>query len=274
LTFFDDEDSDMPKRAADAWIRQLPDPSGSSGSGSLRLFCFPYAGGGATSYRRWPTALADDAEIFAVQPPGREERLGDPAFTDLPSLLAELLPRLLPYLDVPFAFFGHSMGALICAEAARTLHSEHSCTPSHMFVSGSRAPHLVRHRRTLHLLPDDALIDAIRDLNGTPDELLRHPEMMRLLLPLLRADFSILGKYAYQPGPMLTCPITVLAGDRDPLVDEAGMRGWQDLTVGATDIQIFSGDHFYLRSSQAALLQVISDRLRQHKPSGSGQGFC
>jgi medium-chain acyl-[acyl-carrier-protein] hydrolase len=249
------------QRAADAWI--LPLSSSGSRPGRIRLFCFPYAGGGATSYRKWPTVLADEAEIFAIQPPGREERLGEPAYLDLTSLLAELVPRLLPYLDVPFAFFGHSMGALICAEAARTLSTAHGRAPAHLFVSGSQVLYLAQDGTKRYLLPDDELVEGIRELNGTPEELLRHPEMRDILLQLFRADFSVLGTYSYQPGPRLTCPITVLAGDSDPLVSADGLRAWQDMTIAATDIEIFPGDHFYLQSSEASLLAVIADRLRR-----------
>jgi surfactin synthase thioesterase subunit len=254
------------RRAAADWIQPLASPRPGPRSGRTRLFCFPYAGGGAMAYRKWPAALADEAELFAVQPPGREERLADPAFLDLDSLLAELVPILLPYLDVPFAFFGHSMGALICAEAARVLHTAHARTPSRLFVSGSQALHLAHDGKKRYLLSDEELIDEIRGFNGTPEEMLRHPEMVSMLLPLIRADFSILGTYRYVPGPRLTCPITVLVGERDPLVDADGLCAWQDLTIAAVDIELFPGDHFYLQSSQAALLAVIASRLRQTAP--------
>lgn len=252
------------QQPADGWILPLASPSQipNARSDRIRLFCFPNAGGGATSYRRWPAALSDYAELFAIQPPGREERLGEQPFTELEPLLAELIPCLLPYLDGPFGFFGHSMGALICAEAARLLQAQYARTPSHLFVSGSHALHLVQDRSKRYLLSDEELIDDLRQLNGTPEELLRHPEMLRLLLPLLRADCSILGRYTYQPGPRLTCPITVLAGDADPLVNADGLRAWQDLTIGAVDVQIFSGGHFYLHTAQAELLELIVERLR------------
>lgn len=251
------------QQPADGWILPLANPGQipTANSNRTRLFCFPNAGGGATSYRRWPTALSDHAQLFAIQPPGREERFGEQPFTKLEPLLAELIPCLLPYLDGPFAFFGHSMGALICAEAARLLQAQYARTPNHLFVSASDALNLVQDRSKRYLLTDEALIADLRTLNGTPEELLAHPEMLRLLLPLLRADYSILGRYTYQQGPRLTCPITVLAGDADPLVSADGLRAWQDLTIGPVDIQIFSGGHFYLHSAQADLLDLIIERL-------------
>ncbi len=252
-----------PQQRADGWILPLASPSRlpAARSDRTRLFCFPNAGGGATSYRRWPAALSDYAQLFAIQPPGREERFGEQPFTRLEPLLAELVPCLLPHLDGPFAFFGHSMGALICAEAARLLQAQYGRTPNHLFVSASDALPLVQDRSKRYLLSDEALVADLRTLDGTPEELLAHPEMLRLLLPLLRADYSILGRYAYQPGPRLTCPITVLAGDSDPLVSADGLRAWQDLTIGPVDIQIFAGGHFYLHSAQADLLDFIAGRL-------------
>lgn len=232
-------------------------------SGKIRLFCFPNAGAGATSYRMWPLALSDHAEIYAIQPPGREERTGEQPFAEIGPLLTELIALLMPYLDAPFAFFGHSMGALICAEAARRLDAQYSRAPRHLFVSGCDALHLLQ-GRSRYLYSDDELIESVLALNGTPEGLLDHPEMRRLLLPLLRADFSIVDRYIYEAGPRLACPITVLAGDSDPLVSPDGLRAWRDLTIGPVDFQIFPGDHFYLHQAEAEFFGLIVERLRSN----------
>ena len=170
----------------------------------LRLFCFTYAGGGASIYRPWTRELPPELELCAVQLPGRENRLLEPAYTEMPALVEQLGTVLAPYLDRPFAFFGHSMGALVAFEMARTVRRRYGRSALHLFVSGHAAPRIARRRPPVYQLPDAAFVDAIRELNGTPEEVLENADLMALVLPALRADLTVCETYRYVSGEHLT----------------------------------------------------------------------
>jgi surfactin synthase thioesterase subunit len=229
----------------------------------LRLFCFPYAGAGASIYRNWTNQLPAAVEVCAVQLPGRETRLREPPFTDLPSLIAALTPALLPALDRPFAFFGHSVGALICFEMVRQLQRSHQLAPLHLFVSGRRSPQLANTDIPLHQLPNDDLIAGLRRYNGTPEVVLQNAELMNLFLPILRADLAIDETYVYTPGELVKCPIDAFGGLHDTKVNLGSLRDWQRQTEAGFHLRLFPGDHFYWKSQPAPLLQAIAATLEQ-----------
>ena len=225
----------------------------------LTLVCFPYAGGGASVFRRWSEWLPDEDDVAAVQPPGREQRLLEPVFRELDPLLREIVSRLAPALTDPFAFFGHSLGALLAYEVAHALRSQRE--PRCLFVSGCRAPHLPPSRDPIHRLPDRSFIDELRRLGGTPSEILDHDEMIQLLLPLLRADIGISETYVHRSRPRLTCPIVAFGGVNDPDVTAMALAAWGGHTEGPFTFQLFPGDHFFLQESRAALLASMSEVL-------------
>jgi medium-chain acyl-[acyl-carrier-protein] hydrolase len=226
-----------------------------------RLFCFPYAGGNASIFRTWAEALAPDVEVGAIQLPGRSNRIQEPPFTWLPHLLPALLPALVEHMDKPFALFGHSMGALIAFETARHLFRQYDLTPVHLFVSARRAPHLPLARPPLHALPSAQFIQALQDLNGTPEIVLRDAEFMKFLLPLLRADFTLTETYVYDTEEPLSCPISVFGGTGDRLVKPRELEAWKQHTYGPFRVQMLPDGHFFLHSQQTALLDLIATHL-------------
>jgi len=228
----------------------------------LRLFCFPFAGGGARTFGAWvadlPPELDRDGELWAVNLPGREAGLADAKFTDLGSLIEALRPRIVPFLRAPFAFFGHSMGALIGFELARSLRAEGLEGPAHMVVSAFRAPHLPDPREPVHDLPDADLVLRLRRLGGTPPEVLREPELMELMLPLLRADLSICETYVHRRGEPLDCSLTVFGGAGDPEVSRKELEAWQPHFRGPFKMYILPGGHFFLQTGQALVLRILA----------------
>lgn len=229
----------------------------------VRLFCFPYAGGGASIYRPWSERLPPTIEVCSIQLPGRGARLMEKPFSRISPLVAALGPALLPLLDKPFAFFGHSMGALISFELARLLQKKGGPQPLHLFVSGAAAPHLPPREVALYNLPEPELIKALRSLNGTPKELLESEELMQLMLPTLRADFAICDTYTYKNGAALRCPITVCGGTRDRKLSRSDLQAWRSETDASFSVQMFPGDHFFLHTAQPQLLQLLSTHLGQ-----------
>jgi medium-chain acyl-[acyl-carrier-protein] hydrolase len=227
----------------------------------LRLFCFPFAGGNAQIYRSFGTRLASDIEVCAVEIPGRGRRMCEEAYVQLSPLVADTSAALLPYMDKPFAFFGHSMGALISFELARLLRNEARQRPVHLFVSARRAPHIPDLDPPTYNLPDEEFITEIRRLNGTPKEVLENDELSRLLLPILRADFSVCQTYDYQIQPPLECGITAYGGTEDVDVTKEHIDAWREHTKGSFAAHMLQGNHFFLQSSQEVLLELLGKDL-------------
>lgn len=230
---------------------------------SLRLFCFPFSGSAASVFYSWASVLPDSIEILPVQYPGHGTRVGDRLYTDLPELIQAAKEGLTPYLDKPFAFFGHSMGALVSFELARSLQHEGAPVPQYLFVSGHNAPHLPDTSEQIHLLPEARFVEKLRTLNGTPEDVLQNAELLELILPILRADFTVCETYRYQPSPALNFPICACGGLQDQYTDKEGLEAWRLHTTAGFSVRLFPGDHFYLIPSRMYLLQVLARELSQ-----------
>jgi medium-chain acyl-[acyl-carrier-protein] hydrolase len=228
---------------------------------ALRLYCFPYAGVGASAYRTWAQNLPD-VEVQGIQLPGRETRLKEPCFTDLLVAAAAVARELMDALDRPFAFFGHSMGSLLAFEVVRELLRFGGPLPAHLVVSGRRAPHLPSKHEPFGRLPHEAFIDAIRcRFDGIPRPILDEPELLELLIPALRADMTMIEGYAYSQGAPLGCPITVYSGEEDSEALPGEMRTWRQHTASRFEERVFPGNHFFIQSARSAVLADLSARL-------------
>jgi medium-chain acyl-[acyl-carrier-protein] hydrolase len=223
----------------------------------LRLFCFPYAGGSAQIYREWSDAFPDYVEVCSIQLPGRGPRFRETPIGDVAATVDALTGAIHPYLDRPFAMFGHSMGAILAYETTRRLAAEFGCSPSHLFVSGHRAPHLPSRRRPIHHLPDDGFIAGVRALNGTPAEFFDDPELVMLCLPMLKADFRMVETYVELDGQRLSCPLSALGGDADPTVPPADLAAWHMATTGRFRSILLEGDHFYVNTARNSLIASL-----------------
>lgn len=228
----------------------------------LRLFCFPYAGGGATVFSSWARDLPPEVEVVAVQPPGREGRLMEKPIADLAQLVEAMHRELRPHLDKPFAFYGHSNGGLMAFEMARTLRREGGPMPLHLFVGGRPAPQLPIREEPIHQLPHDEFIAALRRFAGTPEEILQNEEIMELIMPLLRADFCLGETYHYVPEPPLDLPISAYGGVGDVEVEEDEVAAWREQTSGRFQMKMFPGDHFFINGNRAEVLAELSRELR------------
>jgi medium-chain acyl-[acyl-carrier-protein] hydrolase len=189
-----------------------------------------------------------------------ENRFAEPPFTALPPLVAALERVLAPYLDRPFALFGHSMGAIISFELARALRAQ-GPGPALLIVSGHRAPQLPDRDPPIHQLSQPLFLERLQRFNGLPDEVLQHAELIEVLMPLLRADFQLIETYAYSDAPPLDCPIVALGGTHDPAVNRDELAGWRAQTRRACTIHEFPGDHFFIRGAQTAVVQTLAREL-------------
>jgi medium-chain acyl-[acyl-carrier-protein] hydrolase len=227
----------------------------------IRLFCFPYAGGSAAVYRGWSDRLPAEIEVLPVELPGRASRFREEPFRRLDELVAKTAEALQPRFDRPFAFFGHSMGALIAFELARHLRREGMEEPRWLLLSARRAPHLSQEEEPYYDLPEAEFVDKLRELNGTPEEVLQHPELMQMMIPLLRADFQVNETYDFAPEEPLACPISALGGVGDPEVSRDHLEAWKEHTSGPFSVRMFEGDHFYIDQRQSTLFQAVGQDL-------------
>ena len=234
---------------------------------ALRLFCFPYAGGSGQTFRTWQRYFPSEVDLCLVHLPGRGRRFDERPFTRMNLLVDTIASHIEGKLPCPFAFYGHSMGALISFELARELRRRCGIEPVQLFLSGQGAPHLRPTGPATFGLSQDEFIVKLRELNGTPQELLEDAELTELILPILRADFEIVETYEYQPGACLSCPITVYGGLQDKEVPVGNLREWKEHSPAQFKVRLFPGAHFFIDASSVRFLEVlrldISDSLRE-----------
>jgi medium-chain acyl-[acyl-carrier-protein] hydrolase len=243
------------------WLsRFVPRPTA-----ALRLFCFSYAGGGAAIFRPWALGMPADVEVAAVLLPGRENRLRERPLDSMAALLQALLPALVPEFDRPFAFFGHSMGALVAFEAARALQGRGEWAPERLLLSGRRAPHLPEPETPIHGLGDDDFVTEIdRRYRGIPPEVMQHRDLLELLLPALRADMTVIETHRHDGSTRFAGPITVYGGEADERAPRRQLQAWQQHTREPLRLRQYAGGHFYFNEPQGRerLLGGIAAELR------------
>jgi len=238
----------------------IPKPRPEAG---LRLFCFPYAGGGITPFLPWASSLPPWLEVVAVQPPGRGLRMRERPYTRLEPLLADLHTAIAPLLDRPFAFFGYSLGALVAFELARLRRARGESLPRALFASARSAPQLPLAYPPTHGLPLEPFIAELRRFNGTPEEVLQNRELLELVLPTLRADLEVNETYAYAPAPPLEIPIFAYGGLDDPRCSPERLEAWGEQTRAGFSARFVQGGHFFIQTHGEQLLQWLVEDLEQ-----------
>ncbi len=240
------------------WVYQ----QAATSSCKMRLFCLPYAGSGAAIYRLWAEELPPDVELCRIQLPGRESRLRESPYDCLAELVDVLTQVIRPLLDVPFAFFGHSMGALVSFELARAVRRVHGVAPEHLFVSAWRAPQQTL-GTCLHQLPDREFIAEMQArFAGIPNAILQEREILDIMLPILRADLAVCETYEYKQGEPLTCPISVFGGQDDHWIRPSDLEAWSSQTSAGFDVQMYPGDHFFINDQRRSIVHNVARVLK------------
>lgn len=223
----------------------------------FRLFCFAYAGGSAAVYRQWPLDIPPDIEVCAVEIPGRIQ-LRTPLANNMTELVDAIMPDIEAMLDKPFAFFAHSFGSIIAYEVTKRLQKENKPIPVHLFVSARRAPFLPLLDKPTYHLPDNEFIVAMQhQYNAIPEAVLNEKELLKMLLPILKADIKINETYVGELEPLLSIPLTVFYGTQDRTVSLENLEKWCQTTKGECELIPFEAGHFFIDSERKPLIEKI-----------------
>lgn len=241
----------------DQWIRRYHAPA----DGAVRLVCFPHAGGSANYFFPLSQSLSPDIEVLGVQYPGRQDRRHEKLIRSLTELADSIFAALQPWTDGPFAFFGHSLGAIVAFEVARRFQDRTGQTPLRLVVSGRGAPSRKLNDR-IHLLDDIGIVAELRRLGGTTNPFLDDQEWLEMILPAVRNDYEAIETYVYSPGPPLACPITALTGTSDHRIAVEDVRAWADHCTGDFEFRAFPGGHFFIESQFPDVASTISSALQ------------
>lgn len=225
---------------------------------TIRLFCFPYAGAGASVFRNWATLIPPSVELHSIQYPGREERFSEPLHRDLETLLPELSDALGKCLDKPFVFFGHSMGGDIAHRLLLERQKQGLAQARYLIVSGTRAPQLKRDRPLNSELDDERFCQRLQTRGGMPDEVLQNVELMSVLMPRLRADITLAETMPQNTDRLINCPMAAFGGDLDPEVSSGDIEAWRTHTDSTFSTRLFSGNHFFIHQSQAEVIDAVN----------------
>nr|ACH88364.1 predicted thioesterase [Karenia brevis] len=228
---------------------------------TLRLICFPYAGANASVFRPWASHFPESIELHAVRLARRTAKTEPRVDDRLSAVVQELSHAIQHDIPGPFAFFGHSLGALLAFEIARDMNHRHIPGPLCLFLSGRRAPQLPPDSSPIHDLPTNAFLRELKDLNGTPPEILENAELMEVFLPILRSEIRLAETHVHRSSAPLTCPITVFGGKQDDAISRNALVAWRENTRGAFALRMFPGDHFFIHSSESEVAQAIQTDL-------------
>lgn len=225
-----------------------------------KLYCFCYAGGNANYFRTWRDQLRADIEICAIQLPGRGVRFKEAPYQSIADLVPELAKVILTNQgDVPFVFFGHSLGGLVAFELARYIKNARQRMPSQLIISGCHAARYRRQPKGIHLFPDDQLKEQLRKYGGTPPELLAHDELMQFVLPTIRADFAMVEEYVYELGEPLNIPIHTFIGKEESYDHPNQIEGWREETTAESSVSWFEGGHFFIQTDTSRVIEKINN---------------
>jgi surfactin synthase thioesterase subunit len=258
----------MPAPAVDTdlWVRRYhPKPNA-----AVTLACFPHAGGSASFFFPVSRAIAPEIDVLAIQYPGRQDRYTDTCLESIKDFADFSFEALKPWLDRPMALFGHSMGAIIAFEVAQRMERTAGVSPVVLFASGRRAPSRYRDE-AVHLKDDDALVAKLISLSGTDAKLLGDEEVLRMIMPAVRGDYTAVETYRSSPDASLNCPIVVYTGDTDPEVTPDEAADWHKHGTAGVDIKVFPGGHFFLTGHQGEIITDIAARVAALRESQTGR---
>ena len=240
------------------WILQ-PSPKPDA---KVRLFCFPYAGSSAVvTYKYFVDNLPDFVEVCPVELPGRGTRISENLIDNIEELLTNISNEMTDWLDKPFMFFGHSMGALIGYELVFKIYENYNILPEKLYVSAHKAPFLDRGGPIMHKLKKNDFINELKKMNGIAKELLEHKELMDLMLPIIRNDYAVCENYNYKEKEKINVPITAFGGTFDKEIREEHLKQWSNVTNADFNYFLIEGDHFFIVKEKEKFMNLFAKLL-------------
>jgi len=234
----------------------------------FRIFCFHHAGGAASFFRHWPGLVPTNVEICCVQQPGREKLFLEPRYSTFEQLLDNTLGAIIPMFDRPFAFFGHSFGALVAYTCALNLERLNLMIPQNIFLSSFRAIDLPSKFELHSTMSDTALVKKLTALGGMPAEIADSPAFLELYLSVLRGDMHLIEQFEAGGGRALmpiAVPLTVFGGDEDFSTPREEIVQWARFTTKKFSAHFFPGQHFYIMQHARAICDIIEKEVNSMK---------
>jgi len=236
----------------------------------MKVFAIPFGGGSANYYKPWQPMIDKRIELIPLELSGRGNRMFEPLDKSLSHIVDDVYGQIQDRIsDVPYALFGHSMGALISFELAQVIRQKQQPLPRHIFLSGINSPRTLHpDDKAIHLLDGDDFKKEILEMGGTGKEIFEHSELVDILVPVLKNDLR--NVYEYQKKtlqyPPLTCNFSVLYGTEDRFPQEQ-VRGWSSYTTGACEFYVFTGNHFFINEHTSKVISIINETLIPHLKS-------
>jgi external thioesterase TEII len=226
----------------------------------MNLFCIPFSGGNAYSYLAFKSWLPSGILLFNLELPGHGSRIAEPLLYSIEEMTEDLFRQLSLHPDDEYMLFGHSLGALLAFMLCRKIAQSGKPLPSLLFVSGQKAPSQIE-QEVRHFLPDDQFVEVLREMEGTPEELLAEKSFLDYYLPIVKADFQSIANYRYQAEAPIEVPIVVLTGLQEKISPEEAQR-WQDETTKGAEFFWFEGGHFFIRQHAQEVCRLIGEKCR------------
>lgn len=227
----------------------------------MRLFCLPCAGGSSAAYDSWKDDLGNHVETLPIHLPGRGTRFLEPVLTSVPVLVEQITDGIGACLRSPYALFGHSYGALLTFEIARSCRRKGLPSPAMVFIAGFRGPRTPAFAIAAAESSDDEIVNWLEDGSGMRDPVLEHPDFRRLFLDVLRGDLTAIAGYQYAAEPPLKCPIVAFAGEQDSVAPRREMLAWRHETAERFSLHVLPGRHLFVRTAESRLLPLIEQEL-------------
>lgn len=224
----------------------------------MKLFGIPFSGGNAFSYQALRNQLSANIRFISLELPGHGTRVAEPLLYTIEEMTDDLLQQIDLNQDDDYAFFGHSLGALLAFLMCRKITIAGKRLPFFLFVSGQSAPSLIRPDERYHL-PDKQFVEILREMEGTPGELLSEKGFLDFYLPITKADFQAIANFRYHHDKPIRVPQVVLLGKQEKIRFEDVVH-WQDETTNGTEFYWFEGGHFFINDNAKEICRLVKEK--------------
>ncbi|MDD7517919.1 thioesterase II family protein [Ruminococcus flavefaciens] len=230
-------------------------------SDTIIVFCFHHAGGSASAYKKWSDSSDTNMAFVPVELPGKGCRASEKYICDMQEIAEEAAEAIYDFADGhKFILYGHSMGSVIAFKTAYELENSYPEKPLAIVVSGRHSPSVFIQDRYTTDMDDDALVEELKIMGGTPDEILNNRNVLKIFLPFIKNDYKLNESFRYN-GEVLSIPIYAYAGTDDPDAAPDMLDDWNDVTTESIVKREFNGTHFFPFDLGPVYLDTLKKRI-------------